>query len=180
MALTDKLTAIADAIRAKTGKTSALTLPEMVDAITSIPMGVTNCIIASYTRTTAIANNPVTIISNNSFIASNYNNSKAFAFVVKVSNLQINGLQLVFNTNQQFGVLSSSDSTGVYGWYTTNTNNISNSGFRITQPLSSTSVNTNSIIATENGDLIVKPGNTTATLQTGDYFIIFGIMGTDS
>ena len=36
MALTDKLTAIADAIRAKTGKTNAMTLDEMASEISSI------------------------------------------------------------------------------------------------------------------------------------------------
>lgn len=36
MAITDKLTAIADAIRAKTGKTDSLTLDEMVTEISSI------------------------------------------------------------------------------------------------------------------------------------------------
>lgn len=39
MALTDKLTAIADAIRAKTGGTAALTLDQMPTEITSIQMG---------------------------------------------------------------------------------------------------------------------------------------------
>ena len=39
MALTDKLTAIADAIRAKTGKTDSMTLDEMVVEINSIIVG---------------------------------------------------------------------------------------------------------------------------------------------
>ncbi len=39
MALTDKLTAIADAIRSKTGESSTLTLPEMAQAIEDIPTG---------------------------------------------------------------------------------------------------------------------------------------------
>ena len=41
MALTDKLTAIANAIRAKTGGSSALTLTEMATAIGNIPTGIT-------------------------------------------------------------------------------------------------------------------------------------------
>lgn len=41
MALTDKLSAIADAIRAKTGKAGKLTLPQMVTEISSIPAGIT-------------------------------------------------------------------------------------------------------------------------------------------
>ena len=39
MALTDKLTAIADAIRSKTGGTNTMTLDEMVTAITNITVG---------------------------------------------------------------------------------------------------------------------------------------------
>lgn len=39
MALTDKLTAIADAIRSKTGTTEAMTLDEMVTAIQNIAVG---------------------------------------------------------------------------------------------------------------------------------------------
>ena len=39
MALTDKLTAIANAIRTKTGKTNAMTLDEMVTEISSISVG---------------------------------------------------------------------------------------------------------------------------------------------
>lgn len=39
MALTDKLTAIANAIRAKTGKTGSMTLDEMVIEINSIVVG---------------------------------------------------------------------------------------------------------------------------------------------
>ena len=39
MALTDKLTAIADAIRSKTGTTEAMTLDEMVTAIANITTG---------------------------------------------------------------------------------------------------------------------------------------------
>jgi len=39
MALTDKLTNIADAIRAKTGESDLLTLDEMPDAIASITSG---------------------------------------------------------------------------------------------------------------------------------------------
>ena len=39
MALTDKLTAIANAIRAKTGGTNTMTLDEMATAITNISVG---------------------------------------------------------------------------------------------------------------------------------------------
>ena len=39
MALTDKLTAIANAIRAKTGGSSTLTLPQMAQAIDALPTG---------------------------------------------------------------------------------------------------------------------------------------------
>jgi hypothetical protein len=39
MALTDKLTAIADAIRGKTGKTDALTLDQMATEIVGIQTG---------------------------------------------------------------------------------------------------------------------------------------------
>ena len=39
MALTDKLTAIADAIRTKTGSTDLLTLDGMAEAIAGIPSG---------------------------------------------------------------------------------------------------------------------------------------------
>ena len=41
MALTNKLTAIANAIRAKTGKTGALSLDQMVTEIGSITTGIT-------------------------------------------------------------------------------------------------------------------------------------------
>lgn len=41
MALTDKLTAIANAIRAKTGGSSTLTLPQMAQAIDALPTGAT-------------------------------------------------------------------------------------------------------------------------------------------
>lgn len=41
MALTDKLTAIANAIRAKTGSSATLTLTEMATAIGNIPTGIT-------------------------------------------------------------------------------------------------------------------------------------------
>ena len=39
MALTNKLTAIADAIRTKTGKTDTMTLEQMVTEISSISVG---------------------------------------------------------------------------------------------------------------------------------------------
>lgn len=49
MALTDKLTDIADAIRAKTGSSSTMTLDEMPTNIANIPTGVSNVYTTTYT-----------------------------------------------------------------------------------------------------------------------------------
>ena len=53
MALTDKLTAIADAIRAKTGKTGTLTLPQMVTEIGNITGGFENEVVFSALNSSA-------------------------------------------------------------------------------------------------------------------------------
>lgn len=56
MALTDKLKAIADAIRAKTGQTGTLTLDAMPTAIAGISGGATD----TYTEETQDANGDLT------------------------------------------------------------------------------------------------------------------------
>ena len=53
MALTDKLTAIGNAIRSKTGKSAALTLPEMVTEIGSITGGFENEVVFSALNSSA-------------------------------------------------------------------------------------------------------------------------------
>lgn len=167
---------IANAIRSKNSAQNIYTVSQMAAAIAAIPTGVTSCIIATHTCTSAKGNQNVTLISNNAFIAQNYNDSKAFALVVKTSNLLNNGIVLFFNTNQQFGVLSTSNSTPVYGWFGGNNGTVTGSANRITTTLDTVSTTVGHMYATANGDLVVRAGSTGNAFQTGDYFIIFGFL----
>ena len=177
MALTDKLTAIGNAIRAKTGGTAALTLPEMAAAVSAIPTGITNCVTALYHNATAKGGGgSVTLMSGNSFIAENYNNAKAFALVVKISGLRSNGLDMLICTNQAFGVLSTSNNTDVFGWFGTNSETVTGAANRITKPLGEQSTTVGHMYATASGDLVIRHGSGSNAFQTGDYFIIFGVM----
>lgn len=150
---------------------------DYINAVVAVPQGVLTCITATYTVSSAKANQNVTLISGNSFIASNYNNSKAFALVVKISGLQSNGVNMFFNTNQEFGVISSSQAP-VYGWFTANTGANSGSGNRVTTQLNTSPASTTAghMNANSNGDLIVRVAGDMNALQVGDYFIIFGLM----
>lgn len=72
MALTDKLKAIADAIRGKTGKTATMTMDEMVTEIESIPTGGDTTLEDAFVSTTWAAiknysNSRVTSIKKNAF-----------------------------------------------------------------------------------------------------------------
>ena len=149
----------------------------LATTISSISTGISTCITATYTVSTVQSNKNVTLISGNSFIASNYNNSKAFALVVRISGLQTNGLNIAANTNQQFGTISSNGDP-VYGWYTSNAGTKSQTGYRLTSQLNTSppsnlvgNINVNS-----DGDLIIRCASGDTVLQAGDYFIIFGLM----
>lgn len=136
----------------------------------------TSCITATFTVTSPFANQGVTLISGNSFIAANYNNSKAFALVVKVSDLSMNGINMAFCTNQQFGVLSTSNNTPVFGWFNGNTGTVSATANRIVNSLSTQNTTVGNMYANSNGDLVLRVGSGTNAFQTGNYFIIFGLM----
>lgn len=143
----------------------------------NVPTGVTSCITATLTVTSAKGNQDITLISGNSFIAANYNSPKAFALVVKTSDLQMNGINMAVCTNQQFGVLSSTSTTGVYGWFNGNSETVSEAANRITHPLSTQSTTVGNMYATASGNLVLRVGGGINALQVGDYFIIFGVMG---
>lgn len=150
---------------------------DYINAVVAVPQGVLTCISATYTVSTTQANKNVTLISGNPFIAANYDNAKAFAFVVKTSGLQSNGVNMFFNTNQMFGVISSSQAP-VYGWFTANTGANSGLGNRVTTQLNTSPASTTAghMNANSNGDLIVRVAGDNNALQVGDYFIIFGLM----
>ena len=197
---------IADAIRSKNGTQNTYTVAQMAAAIGNIPTGITptgtiniisngtynvtdkasavvavptgvmTCATATYTCTSAKGNQDVTLISGNSFIAANYSNAKAFALMVKTSGLQSNGILMIFNTNQQFGVISSSDSRPVSGWFTACSGEYANSGNRLVSTLSTASTSVGHMYATSAGNLIIHAGGTNNAFQTGNYFIIFGLM----
>lgn len=171
--------AIASAIRGKNGTQNTYTVSQMAAAIGAIPTGVANCVTATYTCTSAKGNQNITLVSGNSFIAANYNNAKAFALVVKVSGLQSNGLTLFFNTNQAFGVVSTSNATNVYGYFAYDDGTVAGTGYRTTKPLSESSTTVGHMYATSGGNLVVRAGGVTQAFQTGNYFIIFGIMEED-
>lgn len=144
--------------------------------VVNVPSGVTSCITSMFTVTSAKGNQDVTLISGNSFIAANYNNPKAFALVLKTSDLQMNGINMAVCTNQQFGVLSSGSTTGVYGWFNGNTGDVSLAANRITHSLSTQSTTIGNMYATASGNLILRVGGAANALQVGNYFIIFGLM----
>lgn len=171
--------AIASAIRGKNGTQNTYTVSQMAAAVGAIPTGVSNCVTATYTCTSAKGNQNITLVSGNSFIAANYNNAKAFALVVKVSGLQSNGLTLFFNTNQAFGVVSTSNTANVYGYFAYDDGTVAGTGYRTTMPLSEQSSNAGHMYATSGGDLVVRSGGITQAFQTGDYFILFGLMEAD-
>ena len=84
MALTDKLTAIANAIRAKTGKTAKMTMAEMATEITNIPQTSTGEADGIIMRTaTSITNDTATKVASYAF----YNNStlKSASFTAATS-----------------------------------------------------------------------------------------------
>lgn len=146
------------------------------NAIVAVPQGILTCITDIYTVSSAKANQNVTLISGNSFIASNYNNSKAFALVVRISGLQTNGINMAINTNQEFGVIQSSGKT-VYGLFSGNTGTEVGNGNRQTTPLNTSPPNTvGNVNADSNGNLIIKAASGSNALYPGDYFIMFGLM----
>jgi hypothetical protein len=147
---------------------------DYINAVVAVPQGVLTCITATYTVSTAQANKNVTLISGNSFIAANYDDSKAFALVVKTSNLNQDGMHTFLCTNQQFGIISSNNKP-VYGCFGNDYADGSNIN-RVTTPLSTAVSSAGDMNATSNGDLIVKVAGTGVALQPGDYFIIFGLM----
>ena len=85
MALTDKLIAIADAIRAKTGKTNLITLDQMPTEIVNMEIGGGNCT-EPYIEETYNANG--SLISVNMF---GYTNIRSYAFY-NCSNLALKSL----------------------------------------------------------------------------------------
>lgn len=133
-------------------------------------------VVSVYENTSADGNKAVTLISGNSFIASNYNNSKAFALVVKISSLQVNGQYIFFNSNQQFGTISTSDTRGVYGIWANNANTVAMAPSRTVASLSTVATAVGHMYATSSGDLIIRAGGGASAFQTGNYFVMFGLM----
>lgn len=84
MALTDKLTAIANAVRAKTGRQGTLTLPQMAAEISSLPTGseYSRCWVINLAENSAAG--AVISIAQNDWLAAQYNNSTLSAALVRM------------------------------------------------------------------------------------------------
>lgn len=94
MALTDKLTAIADAIRAKTGGTAALTLPQMAAAIADLPDPMrsdsfcqVNTVVKDYLDNAAYTANDysVSVVSDYASRSVSYHKTRPFGYEVTLS-----------------------------------------------------------------------------------------------
>ena len=131
---------------------------------------------AIYNNTSADGNVAVTLISGNSFIKENYANDNAFALVVKLTSLQVNGQIFFMNTNKDYGVTASGGSTHVYGTWAQSSANVVNAPSRTTKPLKETATAVGHMYATSNGDLVVRAGGGISAFQTGTYFVMFGVM----
>lgn len=141
-----------------------------------IPETVVKYVTAIYNNTSADGNVAVTLISKNSFIAENYANDNAFALVVKLTNLQSNGQNYFMNTNKDFGVTASGGTQHTYGIWGNNSGTVVNAPSRTLFPLKTTATAVGHMYATSNGDLVVRAGGGISAFQTGNYFVMFGLM----
>lgn len=141
-----------------------------------VPDTVVKSVSAIHTCTSAKGNVAVTLISGNSFIKENYANDNAFALVVKLDSLQVNGQIFFMNTNKDYGVISSGSSTHVYGTWAQSSDDIVNAPSRTTKPLKETATAVGHMYANSNGDLVVRAGGQGSAFQTGTYFAMFGLM----
>lgn len=110
MALTDKLTAIADAIRGKTGKTDGLTLDAMVSAIDGIEVGGGGGI--------HYATGSFTVTSTSSVVTITHNLNSTKVFVVHA----VRDNPAVF-TARYSGIMGFAISNGIYPQLTVDTSN---------------------------------------------------------
>lgn len=141
-----------------------------------IPDVVVKSVTAIYNNTSADGNVPVTLISGNSFIKEHYADDNAFALVVKLTSLQVNGQIFFMNTNKDYGVTASGGSTHVYGIWGSNSATVVNVPSRTTKPLKETATAVGHMYATSDGDLVVRAGGGISAFQTGTYFVMFGVM----
>lgn len=124
MALTDKLTAIADAIRSKGGTTDQLTLAGMVDAINAIQTGGGSGGGQAFQCGTAVSADGTNLVVpctlDNILIVRNYITSdKNIAYLLNATSLVADGLKVQIGnnsngnlTNQGIGVFSITKQNG--------------------------------------------------------------------
>lgn len=138
--------------------------------------GAETLVAAIYNNTSADGNVPVTLIAGNNLIKQHYADDDAFALVVKLEPLQVNGQTFFVNTNRDYGVTASGGTTHVYGAWLANSADVVNVPSRMTSALKTEATAVGHMYATADGDLIVRAGGNNNAFQTGTYFVLFGLM----
>ena len=167
MALTDKLTAIGNAIRAKTGGSSQLTLAQMATEISNIPTGSTNCKCQKVTVATDKTDR-IVLTSADSDIAAHRTDNNFYVGIVPLfpysSGLSIRG---GINTNRN---LIEDTNNPIYGFLMRITGSGSNSFAFITKSATTAG---GEISTTANGEIFFY-ATTTYVLRAGDYLVVSG------
>ena len=165
MALTNKLTAIADAIRAKTGGTSPLTLPEMATAISAIPTGANNCKCFTVTVSADDSDSKHILTDADAYIAAHRNDNSFYVGIVP--NFAYNsGLSFRGGVNTNIAL---TDSTTCGFLFRTNSSGSNSFAFITKKP----TVSSTDIGVTDDGKLFVYT-TTTLVLRTGCYTVFCG------
>ena len=141
-----------------------------------VPEVVVKSVSAIFNNTSADGNTTVTLISGNDFIKEHYADDNAFAMFVKIDQLQMNGITFMFLTNKSYGQIKTDTTKEVYGYCSANSGTQIDYPTRQYNPLKTASTVINSLYATSDGDLVVKCGGSANAFQTGNYFVMFGLM----
>lgn len=165
MALTDKLTAIADAIRSKTGGTGNLTLPQMASEISQKLSGNCKCFVytASASVTSATALNTA-----DAQLAAHYNDSALLIALLPISNIsEVNpSVKGVLTGNR---ILYSDGSDTRYGLIFRSTATATTLTY-IKVPVSNSASAMN---VSSSGVITFTPPSGTP-LAAGDYLVVYG------
>ena len=155
--------AIADAIRAKNGKTDTYTIGEMAGAINDISTGEVNAKFFTFSSAESVANQTVKIVSADPDVAAHYTDPNAMITVRKMTNNSTMGLAFLMNSNHPFA-----NNTGVYMNYSGS----ANAAAPIKTNLA-TETDYISIFCNSSGDIFVHCNRTNNNFGGADYLITF-------
>lgn len=168
MALTEKLTAIADAIRAQTGGSEQLTLTQMAEEITEKLSGNCKCVVVTIAKNKT---SRFTAISGDSELATHYNEPTLWAAYIALGVAQIpsgTSYRLYsIASNSPIAVRNTSEMVYAYGGRSDGTT------LNATIGNSAMSGDASNIGVTSAGDLTIY-ANAAAPIPAGNFLIAFG------